>query len=239
MKIYLCGQKAFGAAALAVCLRSGHQVVGVSAPLVRDREPSRPDRLRAAAEGAGIPVMPAGMLTADSLPGDVDLIVAAHSHDFIGRKTRMRSRFGAVGYHPSLLPLHRGRDAVRWTVKMGDRVAGGSIYWLDDNVDCGPVAAQDFCLVPEDCSAERLWREFLFPMGLRLLDLVLSDLAAGVVVAVPQDEELATWEPSWDRAPLRRPDLLLIGDGRAPGIRVVRERQRPVGLSGRKASGGF
>ena len=49
---------------------------------------------------------------------------AAHSHDFIGRKTRALSRLGALGYHPSLLPLHRGRDAIRWAVHMRVRCLG-------------------------------------------------------------------------------------------------------------------
>jgi len=77
-----------------------------------------------------------------ALPGGVDLILYAHSHDFIGAATRGKTRLGAMGYHPSLLPLHRGRDAVCWTLRMGDKVAGGSVYWLTDVVDGGPIAAQ-------------------------------------------------------------------------------------------------
>ncbi len=62
-------------------------------------------------------------------------------------------------------------------------------------------------------------------MGLRLIARVLADLAAGVRVAIPQEEAAATWEPSWSRPPLRRPDLLLLGDGRsAAPLHTVRER---------------
>ena len=222
MKLYLCGQRAFGRAVLEMCLAEGHQVVSVSAPLSSQRHEDRPDRLREAAVVAGIPVLPSGMLTADKLPAGVDVILAAHSHDFVGRKTRLRSRLGAIGYHPSLLPLHRGRDAVRWTIRDGDRVAGGSIYWLSDTVDAGDLAAQDWCFVSPGETTESLWREKLFPMGVSLFRQALSDLARGVLVSVPQDHDLATWEPSWDRPPLRRPDLLMIGQG-MDGMRVVRE----------------
>lgn len=209
MKILLCGQKAFGAAALRVVLARGHEVVAVVAPADNARGDGL-DRLRAAAELERIVWMPSGVLSADTVP-DVDLIVTAHSHDFIGRRTRQRVPLGAVGYHPSLLPLHRGRDAVRWTVRDGDRVAGGSMYWLSDSTDAGDIAASDWCLVPRDITPEGLWREKLFPMGLRLIDRVLGDLENGVIVAVPQDDSLATWEPSWERPPLRRPDLLMLG----------------------------
>ena len=219
MRLYVCGQKAFGQGVFEMCLEEGYEVLGVSAPLTSSRDPSRPDRLRAAAELVGIPVMPAGMLDKDSLPAGVDLLIAAHSHDFIGRATRLRCTVGAIGYHPSLLPLHRGRDAVRWTVKMGDRVTGGTVYWLSDNIDAGDIAAQHYCLVEPRETAVELWRYKLFPLGVELFRKVLRDIDAGTIVAVPQDDDLATWEPSWERQPLRRPDLLMIGPGLA-GFKV-------------------
>ena len=222
MKIYLCGQKAFGAAALAVAIKSGHDVAGVSAPLTSSRNPAKPDRLRAAAASAGIPVMPPGMISADTLPDGTDLILAAHSHDFIGRRTRLAASIGAIGYHPPLLPLHRGRDSVRWAIKMGERVTGGSIYWLGDTIDAGDIAAQDYCLIEPGETPEDLWREKLFPMGLRLFAQALTDIDAGHIIAVPQDDSLATWEPSWERQPLRRPDLLMIGPG-LDGLKVHRD----------------
>lgn len=222
LSVYLCGQKAFGKAVLEMCLAEGHNVVGVCAPLVSEHDASRPDRLRAAAEAARIPVLPSGMLSKATMPDGVDVIVAAHSHDFIGRATRLKCRVGAIGYRPSLLPLHRGRDAVRWTVRMGDRVTGGSVYWLSDNTDAGDIAAQDFCLVPPDSSPGDLWVDYLFPMGVALFMRVLRDLSRGSLVAVPQNEALATWEPSWDRPPLRRPDLVMIGGGLA-GMKVSRD----------------
>ena len=217
MRLFIAGQKAFGAAVLEVALKRGHEVVGVSSPLhahatATTGEPM-PDRLRAAAERAGVRWMLAGTLNAETLPPRVDLIVAAHSHDFIGRKTRLRADLGAVGYHPSLLPVHRGRDAIRWALHMGDRITGGSIYRLTDNIDAGAVIAQEHVFIRQGDTAEDLWRRDLFPLGVRLFDRVLRD-GWRVEDEVPQDETLATWEPSWDRAPLRRPDLLLLGDGR-------------------------
>jgi hypothetical protein len=53
----------------------------------------------------------------------------------------------------------------------------------------------------------------LFPLGLRLISRVLADLSTGRKVAVPQDETLATWEPSWDRPPIFRPELPELGVG--------------------------
>lgn len=208
MRLYLCGQRSFGAAALQLLLREGHEVAGVSAPAKSDD--GREDRLWGMAGDLDLPRMPAGELSAYNVPDGLDVIVCAHSYDFVGRKTRLRTKLGAIGYHPSILPLHRGRDAVRWTIRMGDRITGGSVYWLSDTVDGGPIAAQKFCLVRPGMTASDLWREELFPIGIELLGKVLRDLSSGTVVAVPQDEELATWEPSFGRPPLHRPDLPML-----------------------------
>jgi methionyl-tRNA formyltransferase len=153
------------------------------------------------------------------MPSGVDLIIAAHSHDYIGLKTLATTTLGGIGYHPSLLPLHRGRDAIRWTLRFGDKVTGGSVYWLSKNVDGGAIAAQEWCFVPPGWDATKLWRERLQPMGIRLLAQTLDDLDRGKIVAVPQDERLATWEPALDQPPIYRPDLPRIGN--VPGFEVV------------------
>lgn len=210
LRLFIAGQRAFGADVYRLAKRLGHTVVGVSAPVFATDGKS-PDRLRAQADLDRIPVMVAGTLNADTLPRDVDLIVAAHSHDFIGKATRGKTRLGGVGYHPSLLPRHRGRDAVRWTIHMGDPVAGGSVYWLTEGVDCGPIAAQDFVFVTPGETVDELWRGKLFPLGLRLIEATLRDLEAGVIRRQKQDPAYATWEPSWGRAPLTRPDLIQLG----------------------------
>lgn len=222
MRIYLCGQKAFGSAVLALLVQLGHEIAGVSAP--RETTGGRTDQLWFDASKRGLPLLEAGQLRAWNLPDGVDLIVCAHSHDFIGRLTRQKTRFGAIGYHPSLLPLHRGRDAVKWTIRQKDPVAGGSIYWLTDAVDGGPVAAQNLCFVRPDDSAQTLWRRELFPLGLRLLEQTLDDIERGVMVQIPQDERLATWEPALDAPPLSRPDLPQLTDGRALDFEVVVSR---------------
>ena len=217
MRVLVSGQKHFGEAVFKLCRRRGLEVVAVAAPALSNSiattgEPLL-DRLRFAAQMAGVPWIPADTLRGDLVPRGTDLIIAAHSHAFLGRKTRHRAALGAIGFHPSLLPLHRGRDALRWTIHLRERVTGGTVFWLDDNVDSGPIAAQAHAFVRPSDTARTLWREVVFPLGLRLIGTVLADLSAGRKVAVPQDESLATWEPSWDRPPIFRPELPELGNG--------------------------
>ncbi len=195
MRIVIVGQQWFGAEALRLCVGQGHQVVKALAPALPGEEY---DRLYAAAQQANVPAAHCGRrVSALDIPPGVDLIVAAHAHAFIDAGARASARLGAIGYHPSLLPRHRGRDAVRWTIHMGDAIAGGSVYWMDDGADTGPIARQGWChVLPGETPAE-LWRRALAPLGLRLLEETLDDLARGVVTADAQDERLATWEPAF------------------------------------------
>ena len=205
LRVILCGQRSFGAAVFEMLRgREELEIVAVYAP--------GDDRLAGQASIRGVPLRFAGTLRSDTMPEECDLLIAAHSHDFVSRAVRNRLRLGAIGYHPSLLPLHRGRDAVHWTIRIRDRVAGGTVFWLNDTVDGGPVAMQEWCLVRPEDDAHTLWRRELFPMGVRLMAQVLDDIQRGDLVMREQDPALATWEPSLTGAPrLFRPELRQIG----------------------------
>lgn len=211
LKIALCGQKYFGQEVLKALVAAGHEVVLVSAPPVGER--GLPDRLFNLARKHDLNLIQAGNLRAANMPGGIDLIVCAHAHDFISRSVRAKTTYGAIGYHPSLLPLHRGRDAVYWALRMGDKITGGSVYWLNEVVDGGPIAAQGWCFIRPGDTPSTLWQRELQPMGVALLLKVIADIGRGVIIREQQDEALATWEPGVGRPPLFRPDLLQIGDG--------------------------
>jgi methionyl-tRNA formyltransferase len=120
------------------------------------------------------------------MPPDADLIFCAHAHTYISREARQRARMGTLGYHPSLLPRHQGRDAVEQTIRAGDAIAGGTAYWLDDGLDTGAIAAQSACAVLPGDDAPVLWRRALAPTGAQLIGQVLADLDEGIVRAIPQ-----------------------------------------------------
>ena len=50
-------------------------------------------------------------VTAEHIPPHTDLIIGAHAHAFISAEARHKTKYGAIGYHPSLLPRHRGQIA--------------------------------------------------------------------------------------------------------------------------------
>lgn len=210
MKVYISGQKKFAESVMRLCMDAGHTVVGVCTP-------PGDKYLGALAATHGVPMIPAGALNADNFPDGVDLGIAAHSFDYVGKRTRYRPRLGWIGYHPSLLPRHRGRSSIEWAIRMRDAITGGSVYWLNAGIDRGDIAAQDWCHIdpalyamPPREAAAVLWRETLQPMGVRLIGAVLRDISGGRIVRIPQDQRFSTWEPCTDVKDIYRPDALML-----------------------------
>lgn len=209
MNILIAGQKWFGAEVL----RAVRQIHGVTIAAVSAPVGGQLDQLTGQAQLYDVPVIPAGTLTANTVPDGVDLIIAAHSHDFISEKTRLRVKFGGIGYHPSLLPVHRGRDAVRWALRMRERVTGGTVYRLSNRMDGGAILAQQHVFIRPDDTPAELWRRELAPLGVKLLAKVAAAYARdGFQRGIEQDDDIATWEPSIDRPPAYRPDLIMLPD---------------------------
>lgn len=214
MSIYLSGSGEFAVQVADAFVSAGHTIRGVASPRLKkgkvEEDSSTIDRLRAWGLKRELPWTEAKALRARDIPDGIEVIVSAHSHAFIGQQTRARASVAAIGYHPSLLPLHRGRDAIKWTVRDRDRVSGGTVYHLTERTDGGPIAAQEHVIVPPDSTAESLWREHLAPLGVQLLLRVLNDLDKGLRIMVPQDESLASWEPSMDTQLLFKPELIAL-----------------------------
>ncbi len=204
MNIFITGQKSFGKAVFKALLEDGHRIVGV-APAPPDKYY---DKLHAIALRHHVPVVgEAGRLASDQIPAETDLIVSAHSHWYVSDKAVEKARLGAIGFHPSLLPRHRGRDAIRWTVACGDPVTGGSIYWLDKVVDGGPILLQRHIFVDRRWDHHELWTH-LFPLGVQMMREAVAMLERGEIISEPQDPTFATWEPPYDAtARLYRPEL--------------------------------
>src|SRR6202045_1354169 len=70
------------------------------------------------------------LVAASEIADGTDLIVTAHSHARISKEALAAAKLGGIGYHPSLLPRHRGIAAVEWTIREGDPIAGGTVFHL-------------------------------------------------------------------------------------------------------------
>lgn len=211
IKVFISGQKYFGMEVLHLCNRLDFiEVIGVCCPL-GDKY------IGALADKFEIPIVPGGTLNYDTMPAGVDLGITAHSFDFVGRRTRYKTRLGWIGYHPSLLPRHRGRSSIEWAIKMRDAITGGSVFWLNGGIDRGDIAAQKFCFISPKLyamdpkkAARNLWESDLQGIGLQLIEETLINISNDIIVREPQNKEYGTFEPNTDVKDVYKPDLLMI-----------------------------
>ena len=192
MRITLVGSRHFGVTTFNLLRQHEVEIARV---VVHDGE----DRLVAAAKAAGVEVVVQAdpkFVAASEIAPDSDLIVTAHSHARITREALAAARLGGIGYHPSLLPRHRGFAAIEWTIKEGDPIAGGTIYHLADRMDAGAIAAQEWVFVKKGETARELWERALAPLGQKLLGEVIDYAKVHKSLpARPQDEQFATLAP--------------------------------------------
>ena len=207
MKIFICGQKTFGKEVMKALYENGHEIVGIAPP----PQEKYKDKMVGYAMLKKIPIISdCDRLLSKDIPDGTDLIISAHSHWIISDKIIEKCKYGGIGFHPSLLPRHRGRDAVRWTIHMGDFITGGTVYRLTGKCDGGDIINQRTLFVDKEWDYHDLWRE-LFPIGVDMILESVSMIEKGAVKGWAQDERFATFEPSWDRPRLKRNELLQLG----------------------------
>jgi methionyl-tRNA formyltransferase len=198
LKITLAGSRWFGSAAFEALRK---EKIDIARVVIHNAA----DRLAGIARAADVEVIVLDdprVISASAIADGTDIIVSAHSHARVSPEALAKARLGGIGYHPSLLPRHRGIAAVEWTIKEGDPIAGGTIYHLADRMDAGAIAAQEWCFVRKGETARELWERALAPMGLRLLIQVIRYAQQhDHLPATPQEEEFATLAPRIDSEP--------------------------------------
>jgi len=129
-----------------------------------------------------------------STPQEADVAVAPLLVRKISGVEIVSPRLGTLIFHPSLLPRHRGRDAIRWAYRQGEKYTGGTWFWADSGYDTGDVCEQEVVAIG-DKRPRDFYEQQMIPLCVKLLRYVISDLKAGIVRRRPQNEAAASYEP--------------------------------------------
>ncbi|OHA32182.1 MAG: hypothetical protein A3B09_00870 [Candidatus Taylorbacteria bacterium RIFCSPLOWO2_01_FULL_43_83] len=106
---------------------------------------------------------------------------------------------GAINVHFSLLPKHRGATPLESSILSGDKETGVSIILMDEQMDHGPVLAQEKYVMPDPLlSAGKLGDEIGKIAG-KLLLKTLPDFLSGKIKPDPQDDTRATYCGKFDK----------------------------------------
>jgi phosphoribosylglycinamide formyltransferase 1 len=138
------------------------------------------------AQKAGIPVVVLDYASFPSKQGyetallsamknqNADLFVLAGYMRILGTAIVQAFPGKIVNIHPALLPSFPGLHAQRQAISYGVKVAGCTVHFVDDNLDCGPVILQKCVPVKKDDDEDALAGRILieehkcYPEAIRL-----------------------------------------------------------------------
>lgn len=248
MRIAIIGQQAFGKSVLEAFLERGDDVAGVfCAP---EKEGSRPDPLRLAAEELGLKLFQLPSLRGEAAENalrelDVDLAVMAYVLQFAPQAFVNIPKHGTIQYHPSLLPMYRGPSSINWPVIKGDQQTGLTIFRPTDGLDEGPIVLQKTVEIGPEDTLGSVYFDWLFPLGVNAMLEAADLVVSGRHTETPQDESQASYE-GWCKDPEARINWrahidvvhnLIRGCDPAPGawttvnggkVRLFEARKHPV-----------
>jgi len=105
------------------------------------------------------------------------------------------SNLGALGMHPTLLPIGRGRAAIPWAIIKGLSKTGVTLFKLDEGVDTGPILGQIEIPLTQDINATDLY-ELCNQAHVELIKNIIPLLDSPVGIQLyQQDNTHATFWP--------------------------------------------
>lgn len=202
MRLVVIGHSGFGKDVLTRLVSGGENVAGVIAP-----PPLNPggkaDPLANEAAGYNISVCTSKSITSETVCQAYqnmkpELAILAFVTQILPKWFLEFPAHGTICFHPSLLPRHRGANAVGWSILNGESNTGLTIFWPDSGIDTGPILLQRQVPIGDNDTAGSLLISRLFPMGVHAIAESVRLIKNGDPPRIVQDEMLATYEPPID-----------------------------------------
>ena len=96
-------------------------------------------------------------------------------------------KYGAVGYHPSLLPENRGRHPIVWALVLGLEKTGSTFFFLSNEADAGDILNQRIVEIKPTDDARILYNRLL-EVGKEQVVILTEDFINNTIKPVKQDE---------------------------------------------------
>ena len=166
---------------------------------------------------------------------EAEMIFVIGWSQLVGEPLRRSARRGCVGFHPTALPALRGRAAMGWTIALGLRETGATLFALDGGTDTGDIYAQARIALDERETLAGLGDKLMVALDDMIRDL-LPRLMHGSATAVPQPATGASYcarrtaadqQINW-RAPTIDIDRLIRASGRPYAGAFTFTRKRRV-----------
>lgn len=97
---------------------------------------------------------------------------------------------GVLGFHPSALPLNRGRHPIIWALVLGLTKTGSTFFFMNEHPDAGDILSQELLEISDDDSSRSLYDK-ITQLALRQIEDFLPKLESGNFICQPQDHSIA------------------------------------------------
>lgn len=128
-----------------------------------------------------------------------ELIVVAAFGQFLSKEILELPKYGCINVHASLLPKYRGAAPIQYAIIKGEKESGVTIMQMDIGMDTGAILSKVVVPIGENTTMGEL-HDALRAEGAALLLTTIDDIAAGKAVAVPQNNDEATYATLLDRS---------------------------------------
>jgi len=132
-----------------------------------------------------------------------ELIVSASCPQIFKQPLLELPAFGCLNIHGAVLPLYRGVMPSFWMLTNGERQAGVSIYFMNEQIDAGELCGQRTFDIGSDETLDSFLRRSKTAAADLLLD-VLADLEAGKLERAPLDLSQGSYYSWPDREAVRQ-----------------------------------
>lgn len=225
LKIVFAGTPEFSVAPLQALLDANYDVVGVYTQ--PDRPAGRGRKLTASpvkqlAQQHDIPVyQPISLKDLDAQAEfqalNVDVMVVVAYGLILPKAVLAMPTYGCLNIHASLLPRWRGAAPIQRAIQMGDAETGVTIMQMDEGLDTGDMLTTLTTPIQADDTAQTL-HDRLSDLGSAALLQTLTDLQAGNLLPIAQDDDLATYAQKLSKAEAKL-------DWQQPASTLVRQIQ--------------
>ena len=206
MRIVFFGTPTFAVPTLSALLDSSHAIVAAVTQPDRPRgrgHKVRPEAIKSLAQERGLEILQPERLRDDAFLSsfrslDPDLAIVVAYGRILPSELLDLPKLGFINVHGSLLPRWRGAAPVHRAILAGDAITGVTIMRVVAALDAGPMLATAQTEIGRDETSAELETRLAW-MGAELLRTTVDRLAAGPVVATPQDETLVTYAPRLER----------------------------------------
>jgi len=89
--------------------------------------------------------------------------------------------FGVIGFHPSQLPINRGKHPIIWALVLGLEETGSTFFKMDLGIDNGEIISQKNIRISTDDNASTLYEKIIRVAQVQLIDL-LANIKQGKLI---------------------------------------------------------